>query len=37
MYNYLNYELFRNNKSIGFHKYEFDRKGDNLTLKWGKI
>ena len=33
MYNYLEYELFRNNKSIGFHKYEFDRKGDNLTVK----
>ena len=25
-YNYLEYELFRNNKSIGYHKYEFKRK-----------
>ena len=31
-YNYLEYELFRNNKSIGFHKYEFDRNKDNLTI-----
>ena len=31
-YNYLEYELFRNNKSIGFHKYKFERKGSNLTI-----
>tara|TARA_B100000989_G_scaffold99929_1_gene72924 strand:+ start:1479 stop:2162 length:684 start_codon:yes stop_codon:yes gene_type:complete len=31
-YNNLEYELFRNNKSIGYHKYEFNRDGDNLTI-----
>ena len=31
-YNYLEYELFRNNKSIGYHKYEFNRDGDNLSI-----
>jgi|TARA_B100001063_G_C16625020_1_gene482715 hypothetical protein len=31
-YNYLEYELFRNNKPIGYHKYEFNRNGDNLTI-----
>ncbi len=31
-YNYLEYELFRNNKSIGFHKYNFERKGSNLVI-----
>ena len=31
-YNYLEYELFRNNKSIGFHKYNFIRNGSNLTI-----
>ena len=31
-YNYLEYELFRNNKSIGFHKYNFERKGSNLII-----
>ncbi len=31
-YNYLEYELFRNNKSIGFHKYNFYRNKDNLTI-----
>ena len=31
-YNYLEYELFRNNKPIGFHKYEFNRKGENLSI-----
>ena len=25
-FNYLEYELFRNNKSIGYHKYDFKRK-----------
>ena len=32
-YNYLEYELFRNNKSIGFHKYDFNRDGENLSIK----
>ena len=32
-YNYLEYELFRNNKSIGYHKYKFDREKDNLSIK----
>ena len=31
-YNYLEYELFRNNNSIGFHKYNFNRKGDDLSI-----
>jgi len=31
-YNYLEYELFRNNKSIGYHKYNFNRKGDKLSI-----
>ena len=31
-YNYLEYELFRNNKSIGYHKYDFIRKGDTLKV-----
>ena len=31
-YNYLEYELFRNNKSIGYHKFIFNRKGDNLSI-----
>ena len=31
-YNYLEYELFRNNKPIGFHKYNFERNGSNLTI-----
>ena len=31
-FNYLEYELFRNNKSIGYHKYDFKRKGDNLSV-----
>ena len=31
-YNYLEYELFRNNNSIGYHKYDFKRDGDNLTI-----
>ena len=31
-FNYLEYELFRNNKSIGYHKYDFKRKGENLTI-----
>tara|TARA_B100001248_G_scaffold254689_1_gene233364 strand:- start:538 stop:1221 length:684 start_codon:yes stop_codon:yes gene_type:complete len=32
-YNYLEYELFRNNKLIGYHKYEFNREGDNLSIE----
>ena len=32
-YNYLEYELFRNNKLIGFHKYNFERNKDLLTIK----
>ena len=32
-FNYLEYELFRNNKSIGYHKYDFIRENDILTVK----
>jgi len=32
-YDNLEYELFRNNKSIGYHKYEFNRNGENLSIK----
>ena len=32
-YNYLEYELFRNNQSIGYHKYDFVRDKDNLSIK----
>jgi hypothetical protein len=32
-YNNLEYELFRNNKSIGYHKYIFNREKDNLTIQ----
>jgi len=31
-FNYLEYELFRNNKSIGYHKYDFKRKDNNLSI-----
>ena len=31
-YNYLEYELFRNNNSIGYHKYTFNRDTDKLTI-----
>ncbi len=31
--NYLEYELFRNEKSIGYHKYNFIRKNDILTIE----
>ena len=31
-YNYLEYELFRNNQSIGYHKYDFIREGDKLSI-----
>ena len=32
-FNYLEYELFRNNNSIGYHKYDFIRKDDTLNVK----
>ena len=32
-YNYLEYDLFRNNKLIGFHKYNFERKNGFLNVK----
>ncbi|MDC0903320.1 DUF6134 family protein [Pelagibacteraceae bacterium] len=32
-FNYLEYELFRNNKLIGYHKYDFIRKDDFLNVK----
>jgi hypothetical protein len=32
-FNYLEYELFRNNKSIGYHKYDFKRYGGNLSIE----
>jgi hypothetical protein len=31
-FNYLEYELFRNNKSIGYHKFDFRRDGENLSI-----
>jgi hypothetical protein len=31
-FNYLEYELFRNNKNIGFHKFVFDRSNDHLKV-----
>ena len=31
-FNYLEYELFRNNQSIGYHKYDFIRDGNNLSI-----
>ena len=31
-FNYLEYELFRNNQSIGYHKYDFLRDGDKLSI-----
>ena len=31
-YNYLEYELFRNNKLIGYHKYKFNRESGNLKI-----
>ena len=31
-YNYLEYELFRNNQTIGYHKYVFNREGDKLSI-----
>ena len=32
-FDYLEYELFRNNKSIGYHKYNFVRENDILSIK----
>ena len=32
-FNYLEYELFRNNQSIGYHKYEFMREGSELSVR----
>ena len=32
-YNYLEYELFRNNQLIGFHKYDFQRNQAFLLRK----
>ncbi len=31
-YSFLEYELFRNNKSIGYHKYTFKRNGESLLI-----
>ena len=31
-YNLLEYELFRNNKLIGYHTYKFKRDKENLTI-----
>ena len=31
-YNYLEYELFRNNKLIGFHRYNFTRNNNELVI-----
>ena len=31
-FNYLEYELLRNNKSIGYHKFNFIRNGNNLSV-----
>ena len=32
-FNYLEYELFRNNKSIGYHKFNFNREAEKLSIK----
>ena len=31
-YSYLEYDLVRNNKLIGYHKYKFQRKDDDLII-----
>ena len=31
-FNYLEYELFRNNNPIGYHKFDFKRDGENLIV-----
>ena len=35
-YNYLEYELFRNNKSIGYHIYKFTRNKSDLAKVTGE-
>jgi len=32
-FNFLEYELYRNDNLIGYHKYDFERKNDTLTIK----
>ena len=32
-FNYLEYELFRNDKLIGYHKYDFVRNKESLVVK----
>ena len=32
-YTFLEYELFRNNQSIGYHKYNFIRESEKLSVK----
>ena len=32
-YNFLEYELFRNNKLIGYHTYKFKRDGNDLIIE----
>ena len=32
-FNYLEYELFRNNQPIGYHKYDFERSNEILKIK----
>ena len=32
-FKYLEYELFRNNTPIGFHKFKFEKKGNNLKVE----
>ena len=31
--NYIEYDLYRNDKLIGYHKYDFIRKDDTLLIK----
>jgi hypothetical protein len=31
-YNFLEYELFRNNQPIGYHRYNFNREGEKLSI-----
>jgi len=31
-FNYLEYELLRNNTPIGYHKFDFKREGQNLII-----
>ena len=32
LYNSLEYELFRNDQLIGYHKYKFERKNEDLII-----